>query len=715
MINRTPVKEPEAVGGAYYTGASNEDLRAWLLQRSIPSLPYTAGEPRLRALPCFIPSRRLKALRTAAVAVCRAYDELCEIIVRNPSHIDEFFALTPMEKMLWFASGGFWHGIARADVFCTTDGAMAVAEVNSDTPSGADEACLLGRYAESRYPGFVDPNRNFREAFLRVMMSALTDIHRAVPSPTVGIVYPTDIPEDQGMIALYRTWLESAGFRVVLGAPANLGKSPREYTTLFGTEIDILFRHYKTDWWCERANVWKDARQIPDDAPLLREAQNVVGPMTDGMLAVVNPFGTVITQSKLSLAFFHERMELFSSRSQQAIRRYVPVTRRLSSFGAGELEREKADWVLKSDYGCEGAEVVIGRHVSAEAWANALRLAIPHHWVAQRYFEPEQEEGGMTANYGLYIAGGEPAGMYVRLSAGATGSTAVVAPALERLPLDGAGRRPAGDIPEEIPSCGSLVSELLDAYTPAGRWLPHRMSLLLRSADDPALVEPIEYTAAAETARAAGSALASLLAHAENGSAQPLLVICDLDGVESIAFASEAAAATEIVLQMENIAHELETVPLRTTLGALVRFAPRIRELGKGRPAGTPATIVLDRKRLSPPADEAGQFNNRHWGYLPGTGFLEALGIRRILLINPDGDPKESDDLNEDLALYQDAGLKISFASPSAILVLRERTVEELLLATVRDVRRRETVFSYMLPPAGDRGVIAHQNEGAAR
>ena len=710
-----PEDRPEAGSRAHFTRASDDDLRAWLIQRAIPSLPYTVGEARLRALPCFIPSRRLRALRTAAVAVCRAYDELCSIVTRDPSHLGEFFSLTPMEKMLWYSSGGFWHGIARADVFCTVEGDLAVAEVNSDTPSGADEACLLGRYAESRYPGFVDPNRHFREAFLRVMMSAVTDLHRAVPSPAVGIVYPTDIPEDQGMISLYRMWLESAGFRVVQGAPANTGKSPRGYTTLFGTEIDILLRHYKTDWWCERTNVWKDARTIPDAAPLLREIQNIVGPMTDGMLAVVNPFGAVVTQSKLSLAFFHERMELFSPGSQQAIRRYVPLTRRLASFPQGVLEREKADWVLKSDYGCEGAEVIIGRHVSAEAWSNALRLAVPHHWVAQRYFEPEQEEGGLTANYGVYVAGGEPAGMYVRLSPGVTGSAAIVAPALERLPLDGAGRRPLGEIPDSLPACGSLVSELLDAYTPGARWLPHRMSLLLRSAEDPALVAPIEYSPSAESARAAGAALASLLARSENGTAQSLLVICDLDGVESVAFASEAAAATEIVLQMENIAHELETVPLRATLGALVRFAPRVRELSRGRDPGAPATIVLDRRRLIPLADEVLQFNNRHWGYLPDARSLEALGVRRILCVHPDGDARESDDLNEDLAIYQDSGMQISYATPGSILALRARTLDELLRATARDVLRRETVFSYMLPPPGDRGVVLYHQEGAAR
>jgi len=256
---------------------------------------------------------------------------------------------------------------------------------------------------------------------------------------------------------------------------------------------------------------------------------------------------------------------------------------------------------------------------------------------------------------------------------------------------------------------------MLAAYAPSGRWLPHRMSLLIRSAEDPALVEPVEYTPAAETARAAGAALASLLAQGGNGTAASLMVICDLDGVESVAFASEAAASTEIVLQMENIAHELESVPLRTTLGALVRFAPRVRELGKRRAPGAPATIVLDRRRLAPLTDEPGRFNNRHWGYLPGTGSLEALGVRRVLCVHPDGDARESDDLNEDLALYQDAGIEISFASPAAILVLRERSLDELLRATARDVRRRETVFSYMLPPEEGRGVAIHHHEGVAR
>jgi len=299
------------------------------MQRGIPSLPYADGEARLRSTPCVVPSRRMKALRTAASAVCLAYDDLCDILARDPSHLTEFFSLTPLQKMLWYSSGSLWHGIARADIFCTTDGSLAVAEVNSDTPSGADEAYLLGQFAESRFPGFLNPNRRLTEAFLSVINRGYEGLRSRSAVPTVALVYPTDIPEDQGMLMLYQAWLEKAGFRVLLGSPSNVEKGKNGRAMLFGTEIDVLFRHYKSDWWCERANVWKDAREIPDGAPLLRELQNVIGPMAEGDLAVVNPFGAVVTQNKLSLAFFHEKICLFKAASQETIRRYIPETKRL--------------------------------------------------------------------------------------------------------------------------------------------------------------------------------------------------------------------------------------------------------------------------------------------------------------------------------------------------------------------------------------------------
>ena len=324
---------------------NDAELRSWLLDRSIHSLPFMDGNARIRSSPSFVPSRRMKALRRAASAACRAYNELCDIIARDPSHLTDFFLLTPVQKMLWYASGSLWHGIARADIFCTTDGSLAIAEINSDTPSGVDEAFLLGEFAAPQFPGFLNPNSRLREAFLSVVLGAYRELRSPSPVPAIALVYPTDIPEDQGMLMLYQQWLEEAGFRVLAGSPSNLGRVDNGGATMFGTEIDVLFRHYKTDWWCERINVWKDAREIPDSSPLLGELASVLGPMVEGRLAVVNPFGAIVTQNKLSLAFFHQNLDLFSPSTQETIRRYIPDTRRLSACKVKTLEREKGDSV----------------------------------------------------------------------------------------------------------------------------------------------------------------------------------------------------------------------------------------------------------------------------------------------------------------------------------------------------------------------------------
>ncbi len=693
-------------------GMNDAELRSWLLDRRIPSLPYMDGNARLRSSPCFVPSRRMKALRTAASAACRAYDELCDILARDPSHLTDFFSLTPVQKMLWYASGSLWHGIARADIFCTNDGRLAVAEINSDTPSGVDEAFLLGEFAAPKFPGFLNPNSRLRAAFLSVVDAAYRGLRSPSRVPTLAIAYPTDIPEDQGMLMLYQEWLEGTGFRVLTGSPSNLGRSDNGRATMFGTEIDVLFRHYKTDWWCERVNVWKDARGIPDSSPLLGELTNVLGPMVEGRLAVVNPFGAVVTQNKLSLAFFHEKMDLFSPSSQETIRRYIPVTRRLSVCDVETLGREKDDWVLKSDYGCEGAEVIVGRLTGEEAWGEALRLAEPAHWVVQRYFQAERQDSGLTENYGVYIAGGEPAGLYVRLAGGVTANTAVVVPALERPILAGESSR-AKSVRCEASSCDENVRKLIRAYTPSDRWLPFRMSLIVHSAADPEIPIPFNEIPSVLASSETGDALAELIEGTPTEVEKSMLIIADLDGVESVALGAHIASRADVVLQIENLAHVGESVPLRSTLGALLHFAPIVSGGASRADNIRTAAIILDRRRLSPLTSSAHQFNNRHWAYMPSVRALEDLGITTVIYVHPDGEETESDDLNEDFVQYSGSGIRICYASPRIIGTLRSGGMERLLQATDRKPARRETVFSYMLP-RGDEGRVYLYNQETA-
>jgi hypothetical protein len=243
---------------------------------------------------------------------------------------------------------------------------------------------------------------------------------------TVGIIYPTEIVEDLSMILLYQGWLEARGWKVVLGSPFNLRRMG-DRAALFGEPCSVFVRHYKTDWWGEREPIWRDAPPFTDAQPLAGPLSILLEATLAGRCAVVNPFGSVLTQNKRSMALLWEERDRFAGSAQDAIERYLPYTARLESFRPEELA-DRAEWVLKSDYGCEGAEVVIGASVTEAEWTASLAQAIPRRWIVQRYFRARTDDQNRCANYGVYLVGGTASGYFTRVHAGATGYDALSVP-----------------------------------------------------------------------------------------------------------------------------------------------------------------------------------------------------------------------------------------------------------------------------------------------
>jgi hypothetical protein len=277
----------------------------------------------------------------------------------------------------------------------------------------------------------------FDERFWRLLVASyqarLTAGQASEPSvpKSVAIVYPTDLPEDLSMIAIYKQWLENRGCKVTLGSPFNLGVDKQGRVTVLGAPVDLIVRHYKTDWWSERETIWTNQAPFADPDPLTRETALLLEAESEGRVAVVNPFGAVVPQNKFSMALMWERQELFSDQARDWISEYIPETRRLIAMKPEELKRD--EWVLKSDYGCEGDSVLCGPFVKPQDWQLALATVIPEHWIAQRFFEVAPIDDGPNGevalpNYGVYLIGGRAAGFYTRISQKATNYTSVTAP-----------------------------------------------------------------------------------------------------------------------------------------------------------------------------------------------------------------------------------------------------------------------------------------------
>ncbi|HEY4122732.1 MAG TPA: glutathionylspermidine synthase family protein [Byssovorax sp.] len=384
--------------------------------------PWANGEPRLREEPVILDARRAAELAHMAEDIGALYDELCHVVADAPELLDDFFGLTPVQKALWLGSQPLWHGIARADVFETDDGLVA-AELNCDTPTGEPEAVVLGALAAAARPGAIDPVEDLARRFV-AMVDAVTrsELEAPVDAPAIGIVYPTEFTEDLALVRLYRGWFEARGRRVALGSPFNL-RWDGERLSLFDAPIDVVIRHYKTDWWGERQSVWTD-EAFPDAEPLVEPLRAVFSAMAARKVAVVNPFGAVVPQNKRAMALFWEHIHRFSAASQRTIQRFVPVTSRLERVHEAQLVTEREQWVLKSDYGAEGDEVILGKLTTDATWKSTIERARPGRWIAQRYFEAHVDAAGEALNLGVFLVAGEAAGFYARVQAGATNDEA---------------------------------------------------------------------------------------------------------------------------------------------------------------------------------------------------------------------------------------------------------------------------------------------------
>ncbi|XYI02727.1 hypothetical protein ACMHYB_24435 [Sorangium sp. So ce1128] len=207
-------------------------------------------------------------------------------------------------------------------------------------------------------------------------------------------------------------------------------------------------------------------------------------------------------------------------------------------------------------------------------------------------------------------------------------------------------------------------------YVPSLFESPHATPTVVAQGD-PAPVTPLVnvlrpiFTPAMDRAYRSGKALASLLlaARTDSGLRRDILVIVDLDGPESVAFAAGAAEAFEPVFTFDNWPHPRGVVKAHLTLAAAAYYQPLF---ARSYPGPRATMFVLDRQRLSAYSDDATQFDNRYVARLPSTLLLTQRGVRHVLYVVPtEADTIESADLNEQLVGYQLDGLGVRMLAAS--------------------------------------------------
>lgn len=207
----------------------------------------------------------------------------------------------------------------------------------------------------------------------------------------------------------------------------------------------------------------------------------------------------------------------------------------------------------------------------------------------------------------------------------------------------------------------ALLPQLAAELQPKiARWQPFYLPTLASSLLAPDATElrakiPFVNSPAMQNAFVRGQALADVIAFAE--APERWLVVVDLPGPLSVAFAAGLAKRATPVCMFGNWPHPRGVVPAHVTLAALLFHLPQLA--ASPREGALAAAFVLDRDRLHPYDNAADRFDNRYVVSLPSATALR--GIERVLYVVPGGGQanaeQELDDLNETFVAWRSAGI----------------------------------------------------------
>lgn len=199
-------------------------------------------------------------------------------------------------------------------------------------------------------------------------------------------------------------------------------------------------------------------------------------------------------------------------------------------------------------------------------------------------------------------------------------------------------------------------------------WQPWFVRTLLRVPQtDPAPWQTPRASVGDAATREAALALAEAFATVD--SPPDTALVLDLPGPQSVAAAGALCDRFEPVFTFDNIPDGAGVVPAQDTLGAVLYWLPRLQRGAAAREGKTCAPMfVLDAARLNPYRNEADRFDNRYRAKLPTAEALKAAGIARVLYVRPEtGAVQDSDDLNETLVAWREAGVEVKALGLSAL------------------------------------------------
>lgn len=288
--------------------------------------------------------------------------------------------------------------IARYDFFKTLDGGWRISEINNDVPSGFNESSFMHEGVLKTWQGMG--KYEFGVPATHHFVKAL----KAGDIRSLAMLYGTAYAEDLQVCLFLKDHLETSSVQVTLASPSHL-RASRGKATIWGQEVDSIYRIYPAEWFSALPNrdEWMRALRLKN-------------------LQMINPLSTIISQSKNFFSLLHaNKNDLFTTEDWGSIRRFIPYTEPFASEKISAYSEDKDRWVLKPIFGRMGYDIAVGKLLSVEQWEKSLSQASkkPEQYCVQECFDIAPVRFSFANSYlcvGVFVINGRFSGYFTRAS-----------------------------------------------------------------------------------------------------------------------------------------------------------------------------------------------------------------------------------------------------------------------------------------------------------
>ncbi|MDS0528071.1 glutathionylspermidine synthase family protein [Clostridium sp. SHJSY1] len=352
---------------------------------------YSRTSKYINTNPLILDKEKYEELKYLTNRMAEIFKKSQSFVKNNISLYKDVLNLGYLEEIIKNSNTEELCLLGRMDWILENDGTWKVVEINSETPAGTCETAYINEELLKKLDNklnLININSDFKEKLLKQTNRMIEEYSKVKNIKSVAIVGSLYYEDWYTINTIKNIFKEIENITVTLGNIYDLKVSKDGETTLYGNEVDAIFRYYPLDWL---------EYEETEDLGRLRIA------LENNKVISLNNTNSIISQNKIFFALIYEllKFNFFSEEEIKLIEKHIPYT----TLEFKEIKTN--DFLAKPILSREGKGIVLSRDIkNIEDFEEG--------YIFQEYIF-SQTLNNKYPVFGAYVCGNEFSGLYTRV------------------------------------------------------------------------------------------------------------------------------------------------------------------------------------------------------------------------------------------------------------------------------------------------------------